>query len=180
MNNLRFKDINYCLRCGAILKIKTDHENKLRPQCSKCDWIYYKNPIPASACVVFDSEKRLLIIKRKGAPQAGKWALPSGYIEIDQSPANCAVQELLEETNLLSKVDTFIDYYWGESEIYEKVISFGFLMKVTGGKLQAGDDALEAKFVPISELPEIAFKSHEHLIKLALQINEKKQISVEE
>jgi len=162
-----YRNINFCIRCGNKLVVKTDLENKLRPRCEKCGWIYYKNPIPAVACVIFNEKNELLIIKRKFEPKPGEWALPSGYMEIYQSPQETAIAEMQEETGLTGEVKQFIDFYHGYSPIYERVISFGFLMRITGGKLCAGDDAAEACFVPLDQLPEIAFKVHKHYINLA-------------
>ncbi len=177
MSNLTketYKNVNYCLRCGAELSIQFDKEGKLRPRCENCGWVFYKNPVPAVACVVFNEKNELLIIKRKVEPQAGKWALPSGYLEIYQHPREAAAAELEEETGLQGKVELFLDYYNGFSPLYEKVLSLGFLLDIIGGKLQAGDDAAEAVFRPIDKLPEIAFKAHRYFIQLALEILKKR------
>jgi len=165
-----YKGVNYCLRCGHKLVLKKDRENKLRPVCENCGWIYYKNPIPAAACVIFNEKKELVIIKRKFEPSAGAWALPSGYIEINNTPEETAVEEMKEETGLDGEVLQFLAYYPGYSPIYEQVLSFGFLMKIIGGKLQAGDDASDARFVKPTDLPEIAFAAHRHFIEQALEI----------
>jgi len=155
-----YNNVNFCQKCGSKIDLQTDQEQKLRPICSNCNWTYYKNPIPASACVVLNEKNEVVIIKRKFEPNAGGWALPSGYVEIDQTPAECAIDEMKEETGLVGEVVAQLGYDTEFSPIYEKVISFGFLMKITGGKLQAGDDAAEAFFVSLDNLPEIAFPSH--------------------
>ncbi|PID29904.1 MAG: ADP-ribose pyrophosphatase [Candidatus Cloacimonadota bacterium] len=161
----RYEDINYCQKCGYKLILEEDRESKIRPHCNQCGWVYYKNPIPAAACVILNEKNQILIIKRKFEPNPGEWALPSGYIEIDQTPEEAAVAEMFEETGLIGEVAEFIDYFTGSSPIYESIISFGFFMKVTDGSLHAGDDALEAKFVDFDALPEIAFPAHLHYIK---------------
>ncbi len=163
-----YKDKNYCVKCGAKLEIKKDRENKVRAICPKCGHIIYLNPIPAAACLIVNEKNEVLIIKRKFEPKPGEWALPSGYIEIDQTPEETAVAEMKEETGLDGEVIRFLDYFTGYSPIYERVISFGFLMKIVGGKLKAGDDAEDAKFVPFDKLPPIAFDSHKHYINIYL------------
>ncbi len=172
----RYKDVKYCLRCGHKLTLKTDREGKTRPICENCGWVYYKNPIPASACVVFNEKNQLLVIKRKFEPSAGKWALPSGYIEIDQTPSETSVEELLEETGIMGKVSNFLGYFVGSSSIYESIISFGFLLKQTGGSLIAGDDAEDAKFVDLDKLPNIPFQAHKFFINKALELKKIKPI----
>ncbi len=165
-----YEGINYCVRCGGELYIRRDHEGRERPHCHSCGWVYYKNPVPAAACVVFDEEDRLLIILRKNEPKAGEWALPSGYIEIDQTPEETSVRELEEETGLIGRNERFLGYFTGSSPLYQSILSFGFLMKAEGGRLLAGDDAAEASFVPLSDLPPIAFASHRHFIEEAKKL----------
>ncbi len=161
-----YTEVNFCLRCGKELHLKVDKESKLRPHCHSCGWVYYKNPVPAAAILVLNEREELLLVKRMCEPAAGEWALPSGYIEIYQSPEETAVDELKEETGLTGEIARFIGYYFGDSPICEKVLSLGFRLKVTGGKLQAGDDAEEARFIPREELPHIAFAAHRHFIRL--------------
>jgi len=161
-----YKNINFCINCGNKLELRSDHEGKLRPKCNKCNWTFYKNPIPASACVIMNEKQEIVIIKRKFEPNAGGWALPSGYVEIDQTPSECAIEEMKEETGLNGEVALQLGYDTEFSPIYEKVISFGFLMKITGGKLQAGDDAAEARLVGFDDLPEIVFPSHVKFIEI--------------
>jgi len=165
MNPDRYNNINFCLKCGAKLLLKMDREEKLRPHCENCDWIYYKNSVPAVACVVINELDHLLLIKRKFEPQANKWALPSGYIEIWQSPEEAAIDELYEETGLVGEIKHFIGYYDGYSPLYEKVLSLGFKMNITGGNLLAGDDALEAVYYPLNQLPPVAFQAHRDFIQ---------------
>jgi len=167
----RYKNINNCIRCGDKLSLKKDRENKVRPQCDKCGWIYYKNAVPAVACLVLNEPDEVLLVKRMFEPQAGRWALPSGYIEIWQTPEEAAVDELLEETGLVGEIDSFIGYYYGYSPFYERVLSLGYRMLIKGGELKAGDDALEAMFFRQEDMPEIAFWSHQDfLIKSGINV----------
>jgi len=160
----RYNGVNYCTRCANPLEIKADRENKIRPQCPACGWTYYKNPVPAVAIVMLNSASELLLVKRKFEPQAGAWALPSGYMEVDLSPEENALEELLEETGLLGDIRHCVGWFYGNSPIYEKVLSIGFRIDMRGGSLQAGDDAEDAAFVPLDALPPIAFASHRDFI----------------
>ncbi len=161
-----YKKINFCISCGYRLIITTDRENKIRPVCKHCGWVYYKNPIPASCTIILNKNKEVLLIKRKFAPQKGKWALPSGYIEINQSPSQAAIQETIEETNLYCRIDKFLGYHVGYSPIYTSIISFGFLMCNIKGSPKAGDDAIDIKYEKIDSCDYVAFASHRHFIKI--------------
>lgn len=170
-----YQNVNFCLKCGNKMMLQTDREGKMRPKCTKCSWTFYKNPIPASACVIINDKKEIVIIKRKFEPNEGGWALPSGYVEIDQDPADCAIDEMKEETGLDGEIIIQLGYDCEFSPIYEKVISFGFLMRVVGGELQAGDDAVEARYVGFDDLPEIAFPSHVKFIEIVKALYSEKK-----
>ncbi|MCK9309621.1 MAG: NUDIX hydrolase [Candidatus Cloacimonetes bacterium] len=166
LNKSSYPNVNFCLRCGHALQIDSDREGKIRPQCPACGWVYYKNPVPAVAIVAFNDAGEILLVKRKFEPQAGEWALPSGYMEINLSPEENALEELQEETGLLGKSSHCIGWHYGNSPIYDKILNIGFRIEITGGKLQAGDDAEEAVFVSLNTLPQIAFASHRKFIEL--------------
>jgi ADP-ribose pyrophosphatase YjhB (NUDIX family) len=162
----QYPEVKFCQGCGGRLVPREDHEGKARLVCEACGRVQYKNPIPAVAVLVLTAAGELLLVKRKLPPRAGMWALPSGYMEIYLTPEENAVAELKEETGLEGEVERFIAWYYGYSPIYERVLSLGFRMQVTGGKLQAGDDAEEAVFHPLKELPPIAFAAHRSFIRL--------------
>lgn len=168
MNSVRdlYYNAKFCQNCGKSLELKEDREGKLRAVCSSCGFVLYKNSIPAAAILCMNEAGELLLVKRLCAPQAGQWALPSGYMEIDKSPEENAIAEMKEETGLDGEVEHCIGWYYGYSPIYLRVLSLGFRMKVTGGDLQAGDDAGEAEFFPLDRLPPIAFAAHRYFIKL--------------
>ncbi len=160
-----YKGINFCVCCGTKLEIKPDRENKIRAICPACGWIKYLNPIPAAVCLIFNEKNEVCLIKRKFAPCAGSWALPSGYIEINQTPAQAAVQEMKEETNLAGDAGEYLGYFVGPSPIYHRIFSFGFVMSGCSGTPKAGDDAVDLKFVSLgSDFSFIPFSSHRYFL----------------
>jgi len=161
-----YKGINYCLGCGSGLLITKDRERKLRPVCPSCGWIYYKNPVPAVAAVVLNETGELLLIKRRYAPEAGEWALPSGYMEVTLSPEENVLEELLEETGLIGKISHCIGWHYGHSPLYHRILNIGFRICIASGMLQAGDDAVDVMYFPLSALPHIPFISHRKFINL--------------
>jgi len=161
-----YAEVKFCQKCGHPISLKEDHEEKIRAVCPSCSFTQYLNPIPAVAIVVINEASELLLVKRMYEPRAGMWALPSGYAEIYMSPEQNAIAEMEEETGLIGEIDHRIDWFYGFSPIYYRVLSIGFRMRVTGGTLRAGDDAEEARFFAIDALPEIAFAAHRHFINL--------------
>lgn len=174
----RYKDINYCVKCGHKVEIVIDREGKSRPTCPACGWIFYKNPVPVVCCLIFNDKDEVVLIKRKFEPSAGKWAFPSGYLEIDQTPEIAAVTEMKEETNLDGEVVHLIGYKMSPNPFYEKVVSFGFLMKITGGELKAGDDAEDARFISLNDIKSLPFLSQNYYLNLELERRKAKRLKV--
>ena len=107
-------------------------------------------PVECAGAVVRDAAGRLLLIRRGREPAAGLWSLPGGRIEPGESAAEAAAREVREETGLDVEVGRVL---------IEAVIGDGlyrvrdFAATVTGGTLQAGDDAVDVRWVDIAELP---------------------------
>jgi 8-oxo-dGTP diphosphatase len=96
-------------------------------------------------------------------------------MEIDQTPQSAAIAEMKEETGLDGEVESFIDFKMSPNPFYEKVVSFGFLMKVVGGKLKAGDDAVDARYVSLSEVGKLPFISQNYYLNMVLEARKNNQ-----
>ncbi len=159
--------VQFCPLCAAKLK-KSVIQDRYRLKCPSCNWIHYRNPVPAAACLVLNSKKEVLMVKRGVQPQKGKWSLPAGFIEIDESPEQAALRELEEESGIKGEVIRLIGAYLQPSSNYGAVLTVGFFIKKMGGRLKAGDDALEAKFRKIEDISKIPFVSHRKMLKKEL------------
>jgi len=156
-------ELNYCPKCSGKL-VEEDIDGRIRKYCSSCKSAVYENPVPATAAVCRDDAQRVLLVKRSVEPQAGKWCLPGGFVEIDESAEEGCLRELKEETGLSGRILSDAKNVRSESPFYSSVIVMGYLVEVLGGKLAAGDDSSEAKFFSLAEFPEIAFESHRIII----------------
>jgi len=157
------KYYKYCPMCKTLLKQGVIDGEKRR-FCKKCGWINYLNPVPVVACLVSDAKGKLLLMKRGVEPCKGKWALPGGFIELDESPEQAGKRELYEETGLKGKPGRLIGVNTQPSSTYGLVLVVGIEFIITRETLKPGDDALEAKFFHHNTLPKIPFKSHSALI----------------
>lgn len=108
---------------------------------------------PLVACagaVVRDATGRILVVRRKNPPAAGRWSLPGGRIESGETPRQAAAREVREETGLVVEVGGELAHVQiGVFDIRD------FAATVTGGTLAAGDDALDARWVSAPELREL-------------------------
>lgn len=151
--------IKFCPYCGYKL-VRKMLEGRKRLYCSKCGKIYYENPTPVVAIIARDYEGKILLIKRKIEPCKGEWALPSGFMEIEESPTEAALRELAEETGLKGKSKKLIGVYPNNSEVHGYLVAIIYEVEISGGKLCAGDDAEEAEFFAVNQIPPLAFQSH--------------------
>ena len=161
----------FCPHCKKTL-IFQKIENIKRRVCSTCGWVNYENPLPSAAAFVRNSNGDILLVKRGVEPGRGKWALPSGFMEIDETPEKACLRELKEETGLGGKIKRLIGCYSQKSLRYKNVLIIGY--QVEGrGDLQAGSDSLSAEYFPSIKLPVIAFPSHCQIIKDGMKITKK-------
>lgn len=134
----------------------------------------YKYPHPAIATdnVVFGYDGKslyVLLIERGLDPYKGSWALPGGFIHIDETVEEGARRELCEETNVK---DIYIEQFHVFSAVdrdpRERVLSVAFLALVRKSDycVIAGDDAMKAEWFNINNLPSLAF-DHADIIAMA-------------
>lgn len=154
----------YCPDCGRAL-IRRQIENRRRWFCEHCQRPVYENPVPATAAVVADPGGRILLVRRSVDPGRGLWCLPGGFLEIGETPEQCVLRELKEETGLDGRIGRFVAMEMGHSSLYESVLVTAFTVVDTHGDMHPGDDSAEAAFHPLGTLPELAFASHQRVIE---------------
>lgn len=136
----------------------------------------YDHPHPAVTVdiVVFTVQSgRLaaLLIRRAGWPHAGKWALPGGFVGIDESLKRAAWRELREETGLSAAyLEQLGAFGRPDRDPRERVITVVYiaLAPVDRLELQAGSDAKDARLFNVDELPELAF-DHARIVGRAIE-----------
>ena len=145
----------------------------------------YKYPRPAvtTDCVIFGFDGKqlhILLIERSRDPYKGTWALPGGFLEMDETAEEGAARELYEETHVK---DVFLEQFHVFSAVNrdprERVITIAFyaLIRQCDYQILAGDDAARACWFEVDELPPLAFdhdeiisKAREHL-KIKLKVS---------
>ena len=134
----------------------------------------YKYPHPAvtTDCVIFgfNGERlQVLLIERGIEPYKGKWALPGGFLKMDESAEECARRELKEETGLEGAyMEQFHTFSSPERDPRERVVTIGYFALIRQQEVKGGDDAAAAKWFPLDETPALAF-DHDFILRKATQ-----------
>ena len=119
--------------------------------------------------VTLEKRPRVLLIRRKHAPFAGMWAIPGGFVNMDEPLETATRRELLEETGVrvgrLEQLYTFGD---PGRDPRGRTISVVYLGRADASQLQpqAADDAAEVAWHPMDKLPPLAF-DHDQILAVA-------------
>ncbi len=117
----------------------------------------YRNPVFGTDGIVIQ-EDRVLLVRRRNDPFAGSYALPGGFMEVDESAEECVVREVEEETGLRTEVLDLVGAYTRPGrDPRGHICTLAYRLVVRSGSLCAGDDASEAAFFSMEALPELAF-----------------------
>ncbi len=143
----------HCPHCGGLLA-PGRVEGRERPRCTSCRFVLYQNPAGAAAAVVVDGQGRVLLVRRALQPFQGTWTLPAGYQEIDEYPKSTAEREAREESGLEVRAEALLDLLFVPGDPRKPVNLAVYLCRPMGGELQAGDDALDAAWFPLDDLPQ--------------------------
>ncbi|MGD8590680.1 MAG: NUDIX domain-containing protein [Chromatiales bacterium] len=134
----------------------------------------YPHPALTADVVLFcilQHSLQLLLIRRAAEPFQGMWALPGGFLEIDEDLETCAKRELEEETGIR---EVYLEqlYTFGKPnrDPRERIISVAYYALAQAEQLapRPGSDAREVRWFALSDLPELAF-DHAEIIAMAHQ-----------
>lgn len=132
----------------------------------------YARPALTVDCVVFgldESDLKVLLIERAIEPFQGQWALPGGFVLVDETLDEAAMRELEEETGL-KKVYLEQLYTIGDlgRDPRERVVTVAYyaLVRLSSHKVKAATDARQALWFAIDDLPKLAF-DHDNILQMA-------------
>lgn len=134
----------------------------------------YPHPAVTTDVVIFtvrDKQLKLLQIMRGGEPYKGKWALPGGFIQLDEDLETGARRELAEETGVTGVyLEQLYTYGAVDRDPRERVITVAYSALIPSDKivLQAATDAEAVGWFSMDELPELAF-DHKNIVDMAHQ-----------
>jgi len=123
----------------------------------------YKNPKLTVDGIII-KEQKILLVKRRNEPFKGQWALPGGYVEYGEKVENAIVREITEETSLKVKIKHLVGVYSDPNrDPRGHSVTIVFSIEILSGVLKSGDDASDAKFFNLDNLPNLSF-DHNQII----------------
>jgi 8-oxo-dGTP diphosphatase len=155
--------ILYCPHCRTAL-IKQIHSNRMRPTCPVCGWVFFPDPKVAVA-VVIKKNDQILLVQRMFNPKKGYWTLPSGFVDAGEDPKLAAERECLEETDLVISNLQLVDVIFSQEHPRGASILIIYQANVESGVLRAGDDANQAAYFDVHNLPPLAFISTRQILE---------------
>ena len=132
----------------------------------------YPRPAVTTDCVVFGFDGRdlkILLIERGIEPYKGTWAFPGGFLNMDETAEQGAMRELKEETglelNYLKQVGAFSDV---DRDPRTRVITIAFYALAKKSFVEGGDDAANAQWFALNEVPRLAF-DHDFILRKTME-----------
>lgn len=158
----------YCPRDGTAL-VPTRIDGRDRPACPRCGFADFLH-VQIGANAIVERSGSVLLVRLSYGPREGRWGLPGGLVESDETPEEAAVRETQEETGLAVELDGLVATYMrpasSRAADWAPLLILTYRAHIVGGELRiAPEEVSEAGFFPRDELPpqgELAWPSTVH------------------
>jgi 8-oxo-dGTP diphosphatase len=153
----------FCPMCGSPVR-RGEVGGEPVWTCEQCGHRQYRRQWVGVAVVVVEDDG-LLMVKRRYGDRAGTWCIPCGHVGWDEDVREAAVREIVEETGLVVELDGVYDVHTTFHSRNRHNAGIWFLGHRVGGELSAGDDAVDARFFALDDIPsELAFDTDQRVI----------------
>ena len=151
--------IKHCRNCGTavVYRLPDDGDTKNRAVCPACNTVHYENPLNVVGTVPVWGNQ-VLLCKRNIEPRKGKWTLPAGFMELDETTAEGAARETTEEAGAQFEMQSLFSVL---SVPKVGQVHLFYRAKLTSDQFDPGFETQEAKLFTETEIPwdEIAFRT---------------------
>lgn len=151
--------IKHCKNCGTAVtyRVPDDGDTKERAVCPACSTIHYENPLNVVGTVAHWGD-RVLLCKRNIEPRWGKWTLPAGFMELNETTAQGAARETVEEAGAAFEMESLFSLL--NVERVGQVHMF-YRARLLSDQFKPGHETIEARLFAEADIPweEIAFKT---------------------
>ena len=119
---------------------------------------------------VLVKDGNVLLIERRRSPHEGEFALPGGFVQIGETVMDAVLREVREETGIDARVVRLVGVYSDpKRDPRGHTVSVAFLLEHVAGEPVGGDDASDARYFPLDDLPDLAF-DHGKILADALRL----------
>lgn len=153
------RTIRHCRQCGALVarRLPDDGDTKLRAICTACNTVHYENPLNVVGTVPHWGDK-VLLCKRNIEPRWGKWTLPAGFMELNETTAEGAARETDEEAGAQIEMEGLFTLL-NVSRVGQ--VHLFYRARLLSDVFNPGTETIEARLFAEDEIPwdEIAFRT---------------------
>ena len=151
--------IKHCKQCGTVVvyRLPDDGDTKERAVCTSCNTVHYENPLNVVGTVPHWGDK-VLLCKRNIEPRWGKWTLPAGFMELDETTAQGAARETDEEAGAQIEMGPLFSLLnvrrVGQVHLFYRA-------RLLSDQFNPGYETIEARLFTEDEIPwdELAFRT---------------------
>nr|WP_319566102.1 NUDIX hydrolase [uncultured Rhodoferax sp.] len=151
--------IKHCRNCGiaVVYRLPDDGDTKQRAVCPACHTVHYENPLNVVGTIPMWGDK-VLLCKRNIEPRFGKWTLPAGFMELNETVSEGAARETLEEAGAQFEMGDFFSLVniprVGQVHLFYRA-------QLLSDQFAPGFETMEARLFDEADIPwdEIAFRT---------------------
>ena len=151
--------IKHCKNCGAavVYRQPDDGDTKNRAVCPACNTVHYENPLNVVGTVPVWEDK-VLLCKRNIEPRKGKWTLPAGFMELEETTVQGAARETVEEAGAQFEMQSLFSVL---SVPRVGQVHLFYRAKLTSDQFNPGFETMEAKLFAEADIPwdDLAFRT---------------------
>ena len=151
--------IKHCKQCGAkvVYRLPDDGDTKARAVCTACNTVHYENPLNVVGTVPHWGDQ-VLLCKRNIEPRFGKWTLPAGFMELDETTSEGAARETVEEAGAQFEMQ---DLFSLLNVARVGQVHLFYRARLLSDQFNPGTETIEARLFTEADIPwdEIAFRT---------------------
>lgn len=152
--------IRHCRDCGAavVYRLPDDGDTRQRAVCPACGRVHYENPLNVVGTIPVLADGRVLLCLRAIEPRRGKWTLPAGFMELNETTAQGAQRETDEEAGAQITMGSLFSILnvarVGQVHLFYRA-------DLLSDQFDPGHETLEARLFAEHEVPweELAFRT---------------------
>lgn len=157
--------VKFCRNCGSAVvhRIPDDGDTKERGVCPTCHTIHYENPLNVVGTVAVWNNK-VLLCKRNIEPRRGKWTLPAGFMELNETASEGAARETVEEAGAQFEMQELFSLL---SVARVGQVHLFYRARLTSDRFEPGWETMEARLFSEEEIPwdELAFHTTQETLR---------------